>query len=118
MKRKTLAVLLTVLLLLSALAGCTEKERDQTETYRTPELSTGAEQQSERATDAAPHTPDENGDPPASGQNSADNSEAGQTEPAGPGGTAETAPDPEDEGLEIESGYTVVVDEGIGIGGN
>lgn len=117
MKCKILAVLLLALLL-SALAGCTTKESDQSETYRTPVLHTGAENQSEQETGAVPHTPGHDEAPPASGQNSADDSGTGENRPGDPVETAETVPDSEDEGLEIESGYTVVVDDGLGIGGN
>ena len=117
MKCKILAVLLLALLL-SALAGCTAKEPEQSETYRTPELNTGAEKQSEQETGAAPNTPGHDETPPASGQNSADGSGTGETRPGSPVETAETLPDSEDEGLEIESGYTVAVDDGLGIGGN
>ena len=113
MKLKILTLTLSVLLLLCALAGCTLKDPEHTESYSLPSPESGQQRQTEALNSTSAQPEPEQSVPTGSSEGDK------TTDTASPG--TETLPAPEDvdpEGMEVESGFTVVVDDGLGIGGN
>ena len=122
MKSKMLAFILSMILLLGILTGCTPKTQDSTESYTVPNIESGAEQLPENETAAPTGEPVVTEIEPVSPESETANvNEPVPVEPSSeelPTETDAQMEDPDEGGMEIESGYTVVIDDDLGIGGN
>ena len=133
MKFRKLAFILSIIMLLGILAGCTPKTQETGESYTLPNLETGTEQPPEQDTAApdsetpGPETEQGRADPAESSEDpvTPESETAKAEEPLPPEPGTEERPtetnaqmaDP-DEDEEIESEYTFVIDDGFGVGGN
>lgn len=113
MKMKTLAAALSVLMLICVLAGCTPKDQEKSEGYSVPELVTEAGTKTEAPSNAVNPVPGESGN-----AETPDTESNNASDPLDPAETGEPVPDQDGDDMEIESGYTVVIDDDLGIGGN
>lgn len=110
---KRLAFVLSLLILLWLLAGCTPKNGNPGESTSPSGAQDGSVQQPESGPAAADRDPDAAAPGGETGGTPADPS-AGSSE-----GTEEVGMDGADEdGLPVESGYTYEVDDNLGVGGN
>lgn len=136
MKSKMLAFILSMILLLGILTGCTPKTQETTENYTVPDLETASDSLPGDETDPSdsqPAAPEQETDLPKTDPSESENgpvtpesesvdaAEPLPTEPSSeelPTETDAQMEDPDEGGMEIESGYTVVIDDDLGIGGN
>lgn len=132
MKLKKLAFVLSMILLLGILVGCTPKTQDSTESYTVPDIQSGTEQLPDNETAAPTGEAEATKSEPESSENgpvppeseSANASEPLSTEPSSeyrptePDALYEQPTEDPGEDEEIDSEYSFIIDDGYGVGGN
>ena len=122
MKLKTLAFMLSMILLLGILTGCTPTTQDPTESYTVPNIESGTKQLPDHETAALTGEPVVTEIEPVSPESGTANiDDPTPAEPSSgelPTETDAQMEDPDEDGMEIESEYTFEIGDDLGIGGN